>query len=508
MTRNPIRFFLFVAVLLFAHAAMPAQGTMQPFQNAGNAYTAASNVVMAATLSVDDEHEPSATVFEVRKVFKGRIPVGARFTVIKSWAILSTTSCSYSASDVGQELLLYLAGDRPTGNDLYISGPRPAGDEPWPTSSVLRSPCRDKIGGDLMYLSKVQEMKGQTRISGKVDEFVYETASDGSSNAAWKGVSGRKVTITGGGRKRRLTTDTDGFYEAYGFAPGSYRVEAEAVPGYTADRGPGVFRLSAGTHAEQDFYYRIDNRVTGRVVDPAGKPLAGIDLSLRPADEAFAEMYAATATTGEDGSFKFERAPAAEYIIVANPGSKGDPDRPYPQSFYPAGTMRENAAQFYVGPGTRLDDLVVHAPAPVEFVRVWGRLVDDKGEPVSGPTLQFRDNSGDYSDWAGAGSDGRFMFRLRKGSRGTITAGRFAYVEECSDCSPPADLKENERYGINIEAPAVPIEADADRSGIEMKLPAPSCALFPLSKVVTTTISCGGGKPPLKLSDLQAKPPR
>jgi hypothetical protein len=510
MTRNHIRLFLVVVMLLFAHAAVPAQGTMQPFQNAGKAYTAASNVVIAVALSVDDEHEPSAAVFEVRKVFKGQIPVGARLTVIVSSSSFSIANCSYSASDVGLEFPLYLTGDSAAGNDLYISGPRPAGDEPWPTSSVLRSPCRDRIGGDLMYLAKVQKIAGQTRISGKLSEFVYETASDGSSNAAWKGVSGRTVTITGGGRKRQVTTDTGGFYEAYGFAPGSYRVETKDVPGYTSDRGQGsgVVRLSEGAHAEQDFYYRIDNRVAGRVVDPAGKPLAGIDLSLKPVDEAFAKIYEGRAQTGDDGSFRFERAPSAEYIIVANPGRKGDPDDPYPQSFYPMGTMRENAAQFYVGPGSRLDGLVVHAPAPVEFIKVWGRLVDDKGEPLSGLTLHFRDNNGDYTDWAGAGADGRFMFRLRKGSRGTIMASRFVYVEECSDCSPPDDLQPNERYGISVQAPAVPIETDADRTGIEMILPAPSCRLFPLSKSITTTISCGFARPPLKLSDLRAKPPQ
>jgi len=146
--------------------------------------------------------------------------------------------------------------------------------------------------------------------------------------------------------------------------------------------------LSAG-QSVGDLLFRASavGRIAGRVVDGAGRPLAGIEVQVfrRGYDENGALFFGVggAATTGERGEYNVSVLPRGGYLVLARTSADrmmaGGVDR-YGASLYPGTSELANAASIAVAPAatTALLDLAL---GPLQLHAIRGRVIDESGQP-------------------------------------------------------------------------------------------------------------------------------
>lgn len=378
-------------------------------------FSHAKNVVVLKAVSVlgpeksDFKREDSVPgfMFKAQKVFKGTVKPGEEF------AVISTGMCSFGfrAEDLASEFLFYYFDD----NFSIV-----------PMCS--RSGHTKFRAADISYLEKREKVRGLTRISGIVSQYI-STAVEGEGSRSDPLID-HTVRIIGNGRDIRLKTDEHGVYEVYGLPPGQYRIEPAKVKGFMAtdfvdrETPSAAIVFNGKGHAEMNFYFRIDNAISGRVVDADGKPLERVKLELLPARGTPRKYFVETDYSAKDGSFKFEDVPAGMYVIAGNPKNEITAENPYPL-FYSSGTSdRATATEIRVGPGDFLYGFTVKASRSAETVIISGRLLFEDGSPVPSETIKFATGKegepapGDPYTHTDKG--GRFQIMILKGQKGTI----------------------------------------------------------------------------------------
>jgi hypothetical protein len=95
----------------------------------------------------------------------------------------------------------------------------------WEVYVCGRSASLNYAVDDLLYLNRLDEVRGKTRISGRV-EFVGENKL---------GVGGRVIRITMANKVHEVKTDEKGFYEIYDLPAGAYQFEIETPAGWKAE---------------------------------------------------------------------------------------------------------------------------------------------------------------------------------------------------------------------------------------------------------------------------------
>ena len=110
---------------------------------------------------------------------------------------------------------------------------------------------------------------------------------------------------------RGTTADGEGWYVLDGLPTGPRSIAAEDEQGQRAvgeiDVRPGENRL--------DLRLAGGAEVAGRVVDAEGSPVAGAEVGLLPAGQRWSRVQA---TTGADGTFRFEGVESGEYRVRAS----------------------------------------------------------------------------------------------------------------------------------------------------------------------------------------------
>ncbi|HEX5964421.1 MAG TPA: carboxypeptidase-like regulatory domain-containing protein [Pyrinomonadaceae bacterium] len=146
----------------------------------------------------------------VEKVYKGDVRVGEELVFAQG----SGANClmRFSEETIDDRMLIY-------------EGRPPAG-TPWSVSFCGRSAGVERATEDLLYLDKLDQVRGQTRVSGKYAGGFYGRQLK---------VSGRKIRIVSEADAYETTTDDKGIFEIYGLPPGNYRLEPELDPGITLD---------------------------------------------------------------------------------------------------------------------------------------------------------------------------------------------------------------------------------------------------------------------------------
>lgn len=146
----------------------------------------------------------------VEKVYKGDVRVGEEL----GFAQGDGANClmRFSEETIGDRVLIYEG--RPPGGTL------------WGVSFCGRSASVERATEDLLYLDKLDQVRGKTRVSGKYAGGFY---------ARELKVAGRKIRIVSDADSYETTTDDKGIFEIYGLPPGNYRLEPELDPGITLD---------------------------------------------------------------------------------------------------------------------------------------------------------------------------------------------------------------------------------------------------------------------------------
>ena len=164
----------------------------------------------------------------------------------------------------------------------------------------------------------------------------------------------------------RTVTDAGGRFRIGDLGPGEYRVAA-AIAGMAGDRatvtlpGAGPLRLAV----------RALHPLAGVVVDPEGRPVAGVEVRLR-APDGVSPPWRSVTLTDRAGAFRFVRVPAGDYTVVAVPDVALGPARAGP---FPAGRL----------------DVEVRLPRPRD---IRGVLLDASGRPMEGVEVVARPEGG------------------------------------------------------------------------------------------------------------------
>lgn len=220
MSGNKCFTFLVIvcAVLLFGARAAKACECMPVKETVFDAYDAADIVVMARVASVEKAGKAapyqvdgiSSTRAVVEAAFKGSIKVGDELTLGQGDA--GECVWAFNEQMIGRRYLFYLSS-------------REASPKIWRVSVCGRSTSVHHALDDLRYLNRLDEVRGKTRISGRV-AFV---------GGKELGVGGRVIRIARANKVHEVKTDEKGFYEIYDLPAGGYQFEIETPAGWKAE---------------------------------------------------------------------------------------------------------------------------------------------------------------------------------------------------------------------------------------------------------------------------------
>src|SRR5687768_4855416 len=198
---------------------------------------------------------------------------------------------------------------------------------------------------DLEYIRGLSSAEPGARVFGQVTQLTRIIKKETSHLS--EPLPNIKVFIVGKDERREVVTDSEGRYEFKRLKAGTYRVQAE-VPAYLKHeerplrvKGPECVpvNISAMRTAE----------IAGRVLDPDGKPVANVPITLVSADASLEDILAEVVNgkniwslsyTSEQGRYSFSHLPPGRYFLLINRGeferSRGTENtRALPRLFYP-----------------------------------------------------------------------------------------------------------------------------------------------------------------------------
>jgi hypothetical protein len=436
-----------------------------------------------AELETQEEHAGYGGVISTRmiveRVYKGGLKPGDEMVFGQGGG--ADCVWTFEQENVGDSYLFYL---------------RRFKDSPlWYAGTCGRSRPVGHAHDDLLYLDKLDKVRGRTRISG--------TVGFGYTPLEHPPVAGLKLRIVGAaGKTFDVKTDEHGVFELYDAPAGKYTVEPEVPAGWRVERfalrySPSVadtdgydprkgpmkkipFALEAKKHAGVDITFEIDNAVAGKLFDTAGKPMDGVCLQLLPARGEVPSPYYNSDCTEEGGRFRFEEIQPGDYVIVVNRDNEITSRTPFNTFFYPSAARREEAIVFHVGLGDHVEGLQVYVPKMEETVTVEGIFLYSDGKPVAGESVEFEVEGGEERDPLNASvktdAKGRFFLRLIKGRKGILYGEMFTYVGEFENC-PKLDnaIKQTGSTSTELKTPAVEVQGVGNLYGVELRFPFPGC---------------------------------
>ena len=175
----------------------------------------------------------------VEKVYKGDLKAGDEMIFGQGE---SECLVEFQEEEVGAKFLFYL---KPKENKPKLwhadscdrSKPLPN----YPTNYIKDA------ADDLLYLDKMNEVRGQTRISGVLMSYQWSIAGGG---ADFRKLAGRKVQIAGNGKSYEVLTNADGVYEIYDLPVDAYAITPEVQQGWEIDVNSGFGGFSSGRNED------------------------------------------------------------------------------------------------------------------------------------------------------------------------------------------------------------------------------------------------------------------
>jgi hypothetical protein len=186
-------------------------------------------------------------------------------------------------------------------------------------------------------------------------------------------LSGIPITVTAvaDGTPAKTTTDSDGVYTLATLSPGKYTVEAKLPPNLSTwqleiNKKPLQIEVpdvkGTGAACRQDLMVLPSGSISGRVLDPEGKPVAGF-ISAHSTDPTKNRnvSWAAAGDTNPDGTFTLHFLSEGAYRIEFT--THEDFRKTW---FYPGTTQKTNADSISLKDGQHLQDVrfVIGPDAP------------------------------------------------------------------------------------------------------------------------------------------------
>jgi len=169
----------------------------------------------------------------------------------------------------------------------------------------------------------------------------------------------------------RTFTDDQGAYRFDGLKEGQYALmftrSGFGLPATSPDEVP--VRVSSDSTARFDGTLAPWPALSGRVIDPEGRPVSGIHVKLsRDLDD--------DAVTDDQGAFRFEKLKPDSYTLLATP------DPPLAPTFFPSVLGRADAQTIQVQAGVDLSGYHIQLRSAPAF-KIRGLVLDAAGRPVA-----------------------------------------------------------------------------------------------------------------------------
>lgn len=423
----------------------------------------------------------------IEKVFKGNYKIGDEIVLVEGSG--NDYVDSFRESDVGRRYLLFICSRKKSPNTFQVL----RGMNDW-LSDEKAEELRyheNSAAEDLLYLERLNELRGKTRIYGKIG--INQDSYSKMGKKSIKVFKNVKVKMSGNGKSYETTTNEDGVYEIYDLPAGKYSISPEIPKGWKISDVTS-FGTSGGDDLETDsqielkngrhaFYsYDLDstNTVSGKFIDPLGNPMKGVCLELLPIAGKSSDSFLTNDCTDRDGIFNFEQIVGGDYLIVANKDNQISSREPFPIAYYPNVFGREKAGIITVSEGENQSGIIFQIPQVKETVTVNGKLLSSDGLPVVNARITFSANETekniDGNAFAKTDDEGNFSIKILKDLEGVLTG--FVTLDASQFAACPQIIKQiykNGDYWSDKKSNAVKLKTDKNLDNIELKLDFPSC---------------------------------
>jgi len=377
---------------------------------------ASSLVLGQGTAGCCESAAPCVSYWAAGAVFVGRVEairrVGtsrvATFAVLEGFAgvrgstIEVTTGpagqrCGFSFA-VGKEYIVY--ADRSGGFGLATSrcsGTREIGD----------------ADSDLAYARDVKLGKAPAGyIAGRVLTASRDLA--GKTTGVPQPAADISLTVTRDGLTDFLTSDRAGDFRTASHGPGAYRISVSPPARFYADDISTTVTLrDPRACAAVGFTLHANGQVAGRVVDTAGRPVAGLTIELGPAGSGASRR----AVTDRSGRYLLAQIPAGRFLLSVPAGPSADGRTP--RILHPGVESVGGATRVALTAGQRLELADFRLPATHAYVPISGVVFDPDGAPAEGARVYLKGVDGNnriVSEPVVADFMGRFLIAARAGA--------------------------------------------------------------------------------------------
>jgi Carboxypeptidase regulatory-like domain len=350
---------------------------------------------------------PCAAYWRAEVVFVGRVEAIGRsgtvrmvsFAVLEGLRGVASSTVDVSTGPPSQSCNPPFA----VGHEYVVYADRQESPGGLAAVSCTRTRRVEDAGADLAY---ARELKEGTAHPGYISGQVLITPRDLGGRTTGPGLpaAGITVTITGGGATDSVVTDAAGAFRVESRGPGSYRVSADVPDRFYSDAPVRLVTLPdlrACANADAVFY---DNgQVSGRVVDAAGRALAGLTIELGSAATASTkpdgrDRAGRKTVTGRDGRYALARLPRGRFVLSISASPPGMAER-MPRIYYPGVETLAASARLSLASGERARLPDFRIPGRHRFLAVSGVVFDTSGRPAEDARVYLK----------GAGDDDRIV---------------------------------------------------------------------------------------------------
>jgi hypothetical protein len=231
------------------------------------------------------------------------------------------------------------------------------------------------------------------------------------------------VRVTKDGAEDRAVTNRAGDFGSASRGPGIYAITIDAPSGYYIEASPASVELrDAKACAQIDVRLSFDGRLAGRVIDSAGRAIAGLTVDVLTPNLAQRRV----ALTDRDGRFEVTRMPPGKFVVgVASAAHTASAKTA--RVYFPGQVTAAAATRVTIAEGARVQLPDFRLPASIRYVVVEGFVLDADGSPAEGAQVYLKGGGeGDRIVGAPVAADfvGRFAVAAFAGTEYAIFAER------------------------------------------------------------------------------------
>ena len=306
------------------------------------------------------------------------------------------------------------------GGRYFVYGSRHPRDGKVRVHSCSATKDIERAAADLAFARGVARAEPTPSLVGYVTR---ETREGAASYRSRRPLDGVEVSVEGGGRLFKATTNGEGTFHLYGLPRGRYTVRAKTPRELRHLYGleSAEVQVIDGRCSCAEFVVTSLSTVSGNVVDHRGEALK-TRVELVPLDEEGREIKPAEGSvevyTDERGRYKFDWVAVGRYRVAINAKSQpGSYDPPYPRTYLPGVQDPARAAIISVADGVSYEAGEFRLPPPLAEAYVEGVVLLPDGSPAAGALLTLEFTEREWIETFSADAEGRFRLKIFAGYR-------------------------------------------------------------------------------------------